>query len=209
MSEKIQLSVSGMTCASCAQNISRKLESKGLQDVLVNYNNGEVEFEMVEGIQLDQVLSDINSLGYKASLYKELEKSSSKKRKWDSTEIRFFISALFTFPLLAHMFLPFHLLHQPAFQFVLALPVMIIGLNHFGKSAWGSIKSGHMNMDVLITLGSFSAFFYSLIAWYLYIGTKEISDYLFFETAATIITLVLLGNIIEKRSLKKNLTFRR
>ena len=72
MPEKIQLSVSGMTCASCAQNISRKLESKGLHDVLVNYNCGEVEFEMVEGIQLDQVLSDINSLGYKASLNKEL-----------------------------------------------------------------------------------------------------------------------------------------
>ena len=203
MSEKIQLAVSGMTCASCAQNISRKLESKGLKDVLINYNSGEVEFEMVEGIQLDQLLSDINSLGYKASLYKELEESSSKKRKWDSTEIRFFISALFTFPLLAHMFLHFHLLHQPAFQFVFALPVMIIGLNHFGKSAWGSIKSGHMNMDVLITLGSFSAFIYSLIAWYLYYGTTEISNYLFFETAATIITLVLLGNIIEKRSLKK------
>lgn len=65
----------------------------------------------------------------------------------------------FTFPLLAHMFLPFHLLHQPAFQFALSLPVMVIGLNHFGKSAWGSMKSGHMNMDVLITLGSFTTYF--------------------------------------------------
>ena len=203
MSEKIQLSVSGMTCASCAQNISRKLESKGLHNVLVNYNSGEVEFELIEGIQLDQVVSDINSLGYKASLYEEFEESNSTKWNWDSTEIRFFISALFTFPLLAHMFLPFHLLHQPAFQFALSLPVMVIGLNHFGKSAWGSMKSGHMNMDVLITLGSFSAFLYSLIAWYLYNGSDLISNYLFFETAATIITLVLLGNIIEKRSLKK------
>lgn len=203
MSEKIHLTVSGMTCASCAQNISRKLESKGLHDVLVNYNSGEVEFELIEGIQLDQVVSDINGLGYKASVYKELEESIKKKWKWDSSEIRFFISALFTLPLLTHMFFPFHILHQPSFQFILTMPVMIIGLNHFGKSAWGSIKSGHMNMDVLITLGSFSAFIYSLIAWYLYKGANDISNYLFFETAATIITLVLLGNIIEKRSLKK------
>ncbi|MFN0187250.1 MAG: heavy metal translocating P-type ATPase [Bacteroidia bacterium] len=203
MSEKIHLSVSGMTCASCAQNISRKLESKGLHDIFVNYNSGEVEFEMIEGIQVGQVLSDINGLGYKASIYKEVEGASTKKWNLDSTEIRFLISAIFTFPLLAHMFLSFHLLHQPAFQFVLALPVLFIGLNHFGKSAWGSIKSRHMNMDVLITVGSFSAFIYSIIAWYLYYGTTEISNYLFFETSATIITLVLLGNIIEKRSLKK------
>lgn len=203
MSEKIQLSVSGMTCASCAQSISRKLESNGLKDVLVNYNSGDVEFETIDGISTEQIISDINGLGFKASLYQEKSEKDLKKWNWYSTEAQFFISALFTIPLISHMFLPFHLFHIPIFQFFMAIPVIIIGLNHFGRSAWGSVKSRHLNMDVLISLGSISAFVYSLLSWYLYYRSPNISSHLYFETAATIITLVLLGNIIEKRSLKK------
>lgn len=203
MSDKVQLSVSGMTCASCAQSISRKLESNGLKDVLVNYNSGDVEFETIDGISTEQVISDINSLGFKASLYQEKSESDAQKWKWNSTEVQFFIAALFTIPLLLHMLIPFYLFHLPIFQFFMALPVMIIGLNHFGRSAWGSIKTRHLNMDVLISLGSASAFVYSLLSWYLFYGSSHISHHLYFETAATIITLVLLGNLIEKSSLKK------
>lgn len=203
MADKVLLSVSGMTCSSCAQGISRKLESKGLQQVLVDYNSGEVEFELIEGVDVDQVVSDINKLGYKAVLFQEDAGDNSKKYNWSSTEIRFAICAFFTLPLLAHMFLPFHILHQALFQFIMALPVLFIGLSHFGKSAIGSIKSGHLNMDVLISLGSTSAFLYSTIGWFMFKNDPSLPNYLYFETAATIITLVLLGNIIEKRSLKK------
>ncbi|MBT8196247.1 MAG: cadmium-translocating P-type ATPase, partial [Bacteroidia bacterium] len=91
----------------------------------------------------------------------------------------------------------------PLVQLVLSLPVMIIGLNYFGKSAWHSLKQKMPNMDVLITMGSSAAFIYSLIGVFLYYGTETVSEFLFFETAATIITLVLLGNVIEHRSVKK------
>jgi len=203
MAEKIQLSVSGMTCASCAQSISRKLESSGLHDVLVDFQNGEVEFELVEGISIEKTIRDINSIGYTANTKKEEDDSRKQTFKWNSLEAYFFISAFFTIPLIAHMFLKFPLLHQPAFQCLMSIPVMFIGIKHFGKSAWGSIKSGHLNMDVLISIGSLSAFAYSCLAWIIHKNAEHIGNFLFFETAATIITLVLLGNIIEKRSLRK------
>ncbi|MBK7964489.1 MAG: cadmium-translocating P-type ATPase [Bacteroidetes bacterium] len=203
MPKKIQLSVSGMTCASCAQSISRKLESNGLKDVLVNYNSGDVEFETIDGISTEQIISDINGLGFKASIYQEKSASDLKKWNWNSTETLFLISAIFTIPLLLHMFIPFHLFHLPLFQFFMTLPVMFIGLKHFGRSAWGSVKTRHLNMDVLISLGSISSFVYSILSWYFFYGSPSISSQLYFETAATIITLVLLGNIIEKGSLKK------
>ncbi|HET8963300.1 MAG TPA: cation-translocating P-type ATPase, partial [Chitinophagales bacterium] len=73
---------------------------------------------------------------------------------------------------------------------------------HFGKSGLGSLRSGIANMDVLIFVGSTAAFIYSLTGTIFNLGM----DYLFYETAATIITLVLVGNYIEKRSVAKTTT---
>ena len=105
------------------------------------------------------------------------------------------------------MFLPHdNILNNSWVQLALCTPVFLIGLFHFGKSAWGSLKSGVPNMDVLITIGSSAAFIYSLIGTWLYYGTHEAHNYLFFETAATIITLVLLGNLLEHRSVNQTTT---
>lgn len=87
-------------------------------------------------------------------------------------------------------------------QLAVALPAIIIGFNHFGLSAWYSIKSRTPNMDVLISLGSASAVIYSLFLMFLAEpGTGH--AHLYFETAATIISLVLLGSVIESRALSK------
>jgi Cu+-exporting ATPase len=94
-------------------------------------------------------------------------------------------------------------LHNPIIQFFLSLPVYVLGLWFFGKSAYHSLKSGVPNMDVLIFIGAFSAFFYSVFGTIYFWGTHQVHEYLFFETGATIITLVLFGNIIEKRSVKR------
>lgn len=104
------------------------------------------------------------------------------------------------------MVLPWHVLHMPEVQFVLCLPVMYIGITHFGKSAYHSLRVGAPNMDVLIFLGSISAFIYSIWGSMEFDGLPEQKNYLFFETAATIITLVLLGNVFEKRAVKRTTT---
>ena len=81
-----------------------------------------------------------------------------------------------------------------------------MGILYFGKSAWKSLKTGIPNMDVLIFIGTSAAFIYSISGWFLYYGTDLVHNYLFFETAATIITLVLLGNVLEHRSVQKTTT---
>ena len=68
------------------------------------------------------------------------------------------------------------------------------------------LKIGVPNMDVLIFMGSSAAFFYSIYGWWYFYGTNEVNNYMFFETAATIITLVLLGNVLEHRSVKQTTT---
>ena len=61
-------------------------------------------------------------------------------------------------------------------------------------------------MDVLIFIGSSAAFFYSIYGWWYFYGTSDVHNYMFFETSATIITLVLLGNVLEHRSVKQTTT---
>ena len=85
----------------------------------------------------------------------------------------FLFTLIFTIPLFSHMFLSDEsILHKPLIQFLLCFPVYIVGTWYFGKSAWSSVKSRSLNMDVLITIGSSAAFFYSTYGWYLYDGTE-------------------------------------
>ena len=95
-----------------------------------------------------------------------------------------------------------HFLQNPILQIILCLPVYIIGLLYFGKSAINSIKMGVPNMDVLIMMGTTAAFGYSLTGTFLH-WKQTAHHFLFFETTATIITLVFLGNILNYRSVKQ------
>ncbi|OYU94156.1 MAG: ATPase P [Bacteroidetes bacterium B1(2017)] len=104
------------------------------------------------------------------------------------------------------MVLPWEPLHNPLVQLALSIPVYAMGLWFFGKSAYHSLKSGVPNMDVLIFMGAASAFFYSVFGTLYYWNTHEVHMYLFYETGATIISLVLMGNLLEKRSVKKTTT---
>tara|TARA_B100000902_G_scaffold37329_1_gene44661 strand:+ start:12 stop:1817 length:1806 start_codon:yes stop_codon:yes gene_type:complete len=94
-----------------------------------------------------------------------------------------------------------NILNNPLMQIILCIPVYIIGVLHFGRSAWYSIKNKMPNMDVLIFIGSTAAFIYSIYGWMVYINSIELHNYLFFETTSTIITLVLLGNLLEEKSI--------
>ncbi|MFN8153156.1 MAG: cation-translocating P-type ATPase [Bacteroidia bacterium] len=203
MSEKTILEVTGMTCSSCAQGINRHLTKKGLKDVDINFESGEVEVDLQHLLSAEEVIAEIRSLGYGARLKGESESGQTIWNWFSKLESRFIIALFFTVPLFLHMFSGLSLLHEPLVQLFLCVPVFIIGLIHFGKSAWGSVKHFQPNMDVLIMLGSGAAFLYSVLGLLLYSSTGELHQYLYFETTATIITLVLLGNIIEKNSLKK------
>ncbi|MCB9359828.1 MAG: cadmium-translocating P-type ATPase [Flavobacteriales bacterium] len=204
-SQKNTLNVEGMTCSNCALGIRKQLEKKGLEEVRVNFSTGEVSYTNTTSIDLDQIKEGINNLGFKV-----VEDNIHQGHKHENTstiEKQFYFTLFFTVPLFLHMFFPHDFfLNNMWVQLGLCLPVFIIGLFHFGKSAIGSLKTGIPNMDVLIIVGITSAFGYSLYGSLAYYGLPEAHDYLFFETAATITTLVLLGNVLEHRSVKQTTT---
>jgi len=190
--ELIELQVSGMHCNNCALSVHKLLEKKGLQDIYVDFANDEVKFKTNKPSDTPLIIKDIEGLGYKVSE----ESIPIQEKFYEKVENKFYFSLIFTIPLFSHMFLPFHWLHNPLVQLGLCIPVYILGCIHFGKSAFNSLKNGIPNMDVLIFIGSSAAFIYSLYGTIENLGP----DYLFYETAATIISLVLLGNVLEKRS---------
>ena len=198
------LKIEGMSCTNCALGIERHLKSKGLESIKVNFSTKEVIFSS-NRFKITEIENFIKSLGYK--IIKE-----KQNKRFSIQEKLFLFCLIFTTPLFLHMFIEstlttiYNFLHNPLVQFSLCLPVYITGTWFFGKSALGSIKSKSLNMDVLITIGSSAAFIYSIYGWYLFYGTEQVSKFLFFETSATIITLVLLGNVLEKRSVKQTTT---
>ncbi|MFI5220520.1 MAG: heavy metal translocating P-type ATPase, partial [Bacteroidia bacterium] len=200
MEERTVINVEGMTCASCAMSVTRLLEKKGLKNVNVSLATGEVTFEN-GAAKMNDIVTGINDLGYK--VIDKKDPSEANESGFSPLEIKFIVTLVFTIPLLLHMLFQYGILHNPVVQLLLCIPVIFTGLRHFGKSAWASVKTGAPNMDVLIATGSTMAFVYSVAGMIMYSGTHEVHHYLFFETAATIVTFVLLGNIIEKRSLKQ------
>ncbi|NUQ23920.1 MAG: cadmium-translocating P-type ATPase [Saprospiraceae bacterium] len=196
----IEWKVEGMDCNNCATSISRFLERKGLQDVFVNFQTGEVRFRRDDvKLSLDDARAGIHKLGYVVAT------GETERRAW-TLERKLWVSAIFTAPLLLNhllMAVGVHVafMHNPWVQLVICLPVMVIGVWHFGVSAFKSLRGGVPNMDVLIFLGSSAAFIYSLIG-----AILGEANYIFFETAATIITLVLVGNWLEKRAVEQTTT---
>ncbi|MDB5911063.1 MAG: cadA [Massilia sp.] len=191
----VELNVTGMHCNNCALSIHKLLEKKGLNNILVDFAGEEVKFSNDSNTQLPEIIKGIEQLGFKVVDNLALH----APKFYEKVENKFIFCALFTAPLLLHMILPWHFLHMPMVQLLLCLPVFIVGCLHFGKSAWHSVKGGVPNMDVLIFIGSTSAFIYSLVGTIQNLGEQ----YQFYETCATIITLVLLGNVFEKRSVNQ------
>lgn len=193
--ELVELQVSGMHCNNCALSVHKLLEKKGLHDIYVDFANDEVKYKTSDISSTPSIIKEIEGLGYKVS-----EDSAPIQEKfYEKVENKFYFSLIFTIPLFSHMFLPFHWLHNPLVQLALCTPVYLLGFFHFGKSAFNSIRNGIPNMDVLIFIGSTAAYVYSIVGTIQNLGP----DYLFYETAATIISLVLLGNVLEKRSVNQ------
>jgi len=196
----VELTVEGMDCNNCAASITKFLERKGLEDVFVNFQTKEVRFKPDDSkLTLEAVKNGIHKLGYTV-----VEEEAAEP--WWTLERKLLISAIFTLPLLlTHLLmsagLHIDLMHNFWLQMLICLPVFAIGVAHFGKSAWLSLRAGDPNMDVLIFIGSTAAFVYSLIGTF----ANEV-QYVFYETSATIITLVLLGNWLEKRAVAQTTT---
>ena len=194
--ESVQWKVDGMSCTNCALSIHKYLQASGIETPKVSFMEGEVQFEIPQEINKETLIKGIQKLGYKVRGQEE-----EQIKKWlDNNKDRAIFSFLFTLPLVAHM-LPgvhIHFLMNPYVQLGLTLPVFILGMSYFGKSAWYSITQGIPNMNVLVSIGAIASFGYSLYGTL--IGQGALFAY--YETTATIITLVFFGNYLEDASVQ-------
>ena len=197
--EKINWKVEGMSCTNCALTINQYLHNKGLEDAKVNFIGAELSFTLEKDIEKEEIKKGIENLGYHIITGEE-KGTTRDKRIFKNHLQRFVFCAIFTAPLLLHMVpgIMIHALMNPYVQLALTLPVFITGMDFFGRSALRSIVKGIPNMNVLIAVGAIAAFSYSLYGTII----GEAQYYLFYETAATIITLVFLGNWLEDKSVQ-------
>jgi Cu+-exporting ATPase len=207
--ETIQWKIGGMSCSNCALTISKYLEKQGLQNVKLSLASGDLSFDSQEILDREQIQKGIRGLGY--DVVNEAQGGANQAagtgKKSINRHLRYLLICLpFTFMLLLPMGLD-HLsggmmfagwLMQPWVQFLLCLPVYLLGMNFFGRSAVNSIVNRMPNMNVLIVIGSTAAFLYSLAGTLFGLGPA----YQFYETAASIITLIFFGNYLEDVSIR-------
>ncbi len=205
--EKVQWKVEGMDCTTCALNIHKYLDKKGATNIKVNFATGDVSFDRSGEIVEEKLAVGVTDLGYKVRTGSALEHTHDQEGIatpfFKSHLQRFWFCFPFTAILMLHM-IP-ALSHHSAFHWIgnhwiqlgLTIPVYVIGMSFFGKSAWKSLRNEMPNMNVLIALGATAAFVYSLYGSL----TGQPEQFMFYETAATIITLVFLGNYMEDASI--------
>jgi len=194
------LLVEGMTCAACSARVEKALNKMdGVVKANVNLTTNKAVIEYPSG-SMDEfdLINTVEKAGYKAEL--EVERDLDREKELRDKEIKslkssFFISAALSLPLFSAMF--FHMagidtiLANGWFQLLLATPVQFgIGYRYY-KGAFNSLRGGGANMDVLVSMGTSAAYFYSIFN--LLTGVHEY----YFEASAVIITLILLGKTFE------------
>ncbi|WP_420916508.1 heavy metal translocating P-type ATPase [Paenibacillus thiaminolyticus] len=203
------LHITGMNCAACAVRIEKALRRmEGTGGVSVNFAVGRASVQLDPArLQLRQVEDRVVQLGF--GIRKDTDAGSYLGTDVKGLWLRFIASALLTLPLLWTMFSHYsltssvwipELFFQPWFQLALATPVQFIIGMPFYFGAFHALRNRGANMDVLVALGTSSAYFYSH-----YLAMKAIQSPaaegqhipLYFETGSMIITVVCLGKLLE------------
>ncbi|WP_027409729.1 heavy metal translocating P-type ATPase [Anoxybacteroides tepidamans] len=207
--EKVTLDIEGMTCAACATRIEKGLNRvEGVASAVVNLATNSAVVEYNEGlVHIEDILQKINKLGYKGHIRNEGDDQSRRREAGlKQKQRRLAISIILSLPLLytmvAHM--PFriglpmpHILMNPWFQLLLATPVQFYIGGPFYVGAYRALRNKSANMDVLVSLGTSAAYFYSLYEAFKALGNPDYMPRLYFETSAVLITLVLVGKYFE------------
>lgn len=219
MKNNITLSISGMHCSSCAMIIERKLKKiEGVESARVNFANQKAVVLAEEKTSVEKILEAVHQAGYKAVIYNAKDTEGERKRR--EKEIhdyfsRFLWGAVLSLPLLYFMLLDFFPLpgkilmpYMAILSLLFAFPVQFILGAGFYKGMWSSLRMKTFNMDSLIAIGTSTAFFYSLWRFGEYVvqnksvvglNGEKIPE-LYFETAAFLITFVLLGKWLEAKA---------
>ncbi|WP_246120358.1 heavy metal translocating P-type ATPase [Cohnella terricola] len=211
-SKQTTLQITGMTCAACANRIEKGLgKLPGVTSASVNFAMETARVEYASGqVTIADMENKVEQLGYKAIPRQEsgnAEESRSKEVRNQQRKLA--ISAILSFPLLWSMVAHFSftswiyipdLFMNPWVQLILATPVQFYVGRQFYAGAYKALRNGSANMDVLVSLGTSAAYFYSFyltLDWYASRVGMHQEPSLYYETSAILITLVIMGKLFE------------
>jgi Cu+-exporting ATPase len=220
---RIDLSLSGMHCSSCANLIERALKKvPGVNQANVNFA-AEKASVMYDESQVDskKLIAAVDKAGYKAELVDTKDADYDRRKREQEAKSyakKFWFSFAFSLPMLYFMLLDFFAIPDKAavlpfvgiISLILTIPIQFIIGAGFYKGMWSSLKMKTFNMDSLVAIGTSTAFIYSLVNFINYfirtgsvIGQNGKIPELYFETAAYLITFVILGKWLEIKTKSK------
>ncbi|WP_417429366.1 heavy metal translocating P-type ATPase [Kiloniella sp.] len=213
MSKSIELTVKGMSCAGCVRSVEKALTAvEGVISASPDLMSNTATVTLAGNVDQNLLLKSLADKGYQASLVPEVnsyDEVGGEAIDPETSDMRLFLLALLlTFPLVGQMaFLPFGINFSipPLIQFLLALPVQIFAGGRFYKGIWQAVRYGQSNMDTLVAIGTSAAFGLSVfimlgdysewMSW-----SSHLAHALYFEASAAVITLVLLGKVLEEKA---------
>ncbi|MEO3677468.1 heavy metal translocating P-type ATPase [Rheinheimera sp. FR7-31] len=205
-----QYAVKGMTCASCAGRVEKSLlKVPGVLSASVNLATEQVSLTLLPDTEDSALKLAVADAGYELIL----SQTSSVAKNTPSKAVRFYQrdswpvigAALLTLPLvlpMAGMLFGADWMLPALWQWLLATPVQFYFGARFYKAGWHALKAGTGNMDLLVSIGTSAAYGLSLYLWYSFDGHHG-APHLYFESGAAVLTLVLLGKLLEKRAKRR------
>ena len=198
----LELSIDGMTCASCIGRVERALNKvPGVKSVSVNLANERAHLELLGQVDAQTLIGAVTKAGYGASVWQadhpptDTQQTRLHRERW-----ALIAAIILALPLVLPMLLqPFgvHWMLPAWVQFALATPVQFILGARFYVAAWKAVRAGAGNMDLLVALGTSAGYGLSVYEWATAAGGMP---HLYFEASAVVIALVLLGKYLESRA---------
>lgn len=209
--KELLLQVTGTSCPSCMMTIDSVLsKTKGIGESESNFQTSTTRVKYnPDQIDPKKIMDKIKELGYKAmeadyetDAYDPVKEAVTEAR-WLQT--RLIISAAFSIPVL---YIGMVLMAQPPdplvyVELLSAAVALFVGGERILRGAWGSLRSRSGDMNVLISIGTLSAFFYSAVVTVAPDLSGHAGPHVYFESASVIITLILLGKMLENRAKRR------
>jgi P-type Cu+ transporter len=202
---RTDLAIEGMTCASCVARIERALRAvPGVREAVVNLATARAHVVHL-GTDTAPLVAAVQAAGYEARLL--ADGGAAAPARVSDPGWRVVLAVLLSAPLVLPMIgdlLGRHWMLPAAWQFALAAPVQFWLGARFYRAGWKAVAARSANMDLLVALGTSAAFGLSLVLWW-QAARDGAMPHLYFESAAVVITLVLLGKWLEARAKRRTL----